>query len=98
MTALRPFCIAILCAGFLIYGAVFVPTPPRAEAQVQVAPSKDEIVRLGETLFNDRTLSNPGGQACVSCHDPEAGYTFPISANTSDAVAVVTVVPYTGAG
>ncbi len=29
------------------------------------------ITRLGELLFNDTNLSEPKGQACVSCHDPK---------------------------
>jgi cytochrome c peroxidase len=28
------------------------------------------ITKLGEFLFNDTNLSEPKGQACVSCHDP----------------------------
>jgi cytochrome c peroxidase len=29
------------------------------------------ITKLGEFLFNDTNLSEPKGQACVSCHDPK---------------------------
>jgi cytochrome c peroxidase len=31
------------------------------------------ITRLGELLFNDTNLSEPKGQACVSCHDAKKG-------------------------
>jgi cytochrome c peroxidase len=30
------------------------------------------ITKLGEFLFNDTNLSEPKGQACVSCHDPKS--------------------------
>jgi cytochrome c peroxidase len=32
---------------------------------------------LGEKLFFDRTLSEPEGQSCASCHGPEVGWTGP---------------------
>ncbi|MBS1703290.1 MAG: hypothetical protein JST12_16620 [Armatimonadetes bacterium] len=38
-----------------------------------------EVVELGRMLFRDKGLSNPPGQACISCHDPAAGYTYPDS-------------------
>lgn len=38
------------------------------------------LAALGETLFNDRTLSNPVGQSCASCHSSEVAFTFPDSA------------------
>ena len=39
-----------------------------------------DVVALGRALFRDKTLSNPIGQACISCHDPSTGFTFPDSA------------------
>ena len=33
--------------------------------------------QLGRELFNDRTLSQPGGQSCASCHVAGAGFTDP---------------------
>ncbi|MGB6650522.1 MAG: cytochrome-c peroxidase [Bacteroidota bacterium] len=49
--------------------------------------SADGLTRkeqLGKLLFHDRNLSTPPGQACVDCHDPEAGFgnpdaTLPVS-------------------
>ncbi len=38
-----------------------------------------EVVALGRALFRDKNLSNPPGQACISCHDPSTGFTFPDS-------------------
>lgn len=33
--------------------------------------------KLGERIFFDTNLSSPPGQACASCHDPEAGFADP---------------------
>lgn len=33
--------------------------------------------KLGRDLFVDTSLSNPAGQACISCHAPGAGFTDP---------------------
>ena len=38
-----------------------------------------EVIALGKALFHEKGLSNPAGQACVSCHDQSTGYTFPDS-------------------
>jgi len=31
-------------------------------------------VTLGKQLFFDQNLSNPGGQSCATCHNPETGF------------------------
>jgi cytochrome c peroxidase len=51
----------------------FAANTSRREASANLAS-------LGETLFNDATLSNPVGQSCASCHSSEAAMTFPNSA------------------
>lgn len=33
---------------------------------------------LGKKLFSETSLSNPGGQACISCHAPETGFSDPL--------------------
>lgn len=33
--------------------------------------------KLGRDLFTDTSLSNPAGQACMSCHTPGAGFADP---------------------
>lgn len=33
---------------------------------------------LGERLFKDTNLSDPHGQSCQSCHDPDAGFADPV--------------------
>lgn len=37
------------------------------------------IEQLGDKIFHDINLSKDTNQACVSCHDPEAGWTSPDS-------------------
>jgi cytochrome c peroxidase len=39
--------------------------------------SNKDMQLLGEKLFFDRTLSEPEGQSCASCHGPEVGWTGP---------------------
>lgn len=34
-------------------------------------------IALGRKLFAETTLSNPVGQACISCHSPETGFSDP---------------------
>ena len=40
-------------------------------------PSDEEL--LGEFLYFDENLSQPGGQSCASCHLPDAGFADPDS-------------------
>ncbi len=40
-----------------------------------VAPTQEQ--HLGRLLYFDKSLSNPVGQACASCHLPRAGYADP---------------------
>lgn len=52
---------------------------------------------LGKKLFFDERLSMPRGQACASCHDPEAGFTSPSSEiNAAGAVIPGAVEERTG--
>ena len=49
------------------------------------------LAQLGKKIFFDANLSEPAGQSCASCHQPEAGWTGPDS--TVNAAASV----YSGA-
>lgn len=63
--------------GSLVAGAVWPQGPAPLK---QIAPLRVDdpaLVALGKTLFYDKNLSNPPGQACVSCHDPATGYSYP---------------------
>ncbi len=42
-----------------------------------LAADSPEMVALGKALFFDKNLSQPDGQACVSCHKPETGFADP---------------------
>ena len=47
--------------------------------QVTAAATKTE---LGKKLFFDANLSEPAGQSCASCHDPNAAFADPATNNT----------------
>ncbi|HEY3781073.1 MAG TPA: cytochrome c peroxidase [Fimbriimonadaceae bacterium] len=64
-------CAPLFIAGLLTSGAQL-----SAAAQ---SPNKQLQILLGEQLFFDKQLSNPAGMACSSCHDPAAGFSYPIS-------------------
>ena len=34
-------------------------------------PAKKQLEQLGELIFRDRSLSEPAGQSCASCHHPD---------------------------
>jgi cytochrome c peroxidase len=37
----------------------------------------DDAATIGGQIFADTTLSNPAGQACISCHDPKHAFADP---------------------
>jgi cytochrome c peroxidase len=39
--------------------------------------ASNDLKLFGEKLFFDKTLSDPEGQSCASCHGPEVGWTGP---------------------
>lgn len=60
--------IALLSVAVLVVGMLAQP----ASAQ-QITPQE----QLGRDLFFDLELSEPAGQGCVSCHDPNFGFADP---------------------
>lgn len=66
--------LAILSAGLFL-------SPRSAIGSTDLArrPEPRAVIDLGRQLFDDTTLSTPGGMACVSCHDPAAGFSYPNS-------------------
>ena len=52
---------------------IFSLTSCKKDKDVKVVTPTDKI-QLGKKIFFDKDLSNPGGQACSSCHGPEAGF------------------------
>jgi len=82
-TVLQPLTLPVLISSLLttlLCGpSAFAQTQPNmarapisAPAPSQPPPSRLE--RIGTAIFNDRTLSEPKGTACVSCHLPGTGF------------------------
>jgi len=61
------FSVAVVIAGFAL---LFV-----GYAQVNLTP----VEELGRFLYFDENLSEPAGQSCASCHDPDFGFVDPDS-------------------
>jgi cytochrome c peroxidase len=59
-------------AGFSVFAAALAGCTPPSETLP--ALSKAE---LGRKLFFDTRLSEPEGQSCASCHDPQTGFADP---------------------
>lgn len=72
-TARLAFLTACLIPGLVAFKA------DQAVVRLPVLKYSNDVVALGRALFRDKSLSNPPGQACISCHDPSAGFTFPDS-------------------
>ncbi|HTQ11950.1 MAG TPA: cytochrome c peroxidase [Fimbriimonadaceae bacterium] len=63
----------LLVAGVVALGIGSVSTNARPRGEQDPLRLAD----LGKRLFEDRSLSNPPGLACASCHAREAGFTYP---------------------
>jgi len=49
------------------------------KTKAQVGPDPRLVAQLGKALFFEADLSNPKGMSCATCHNPDAGFSFPIS-------------------
>ena len=58
------------------------------------APSKQKLEELGKQVFWDN-ISDPPRMACVTCHDPSAGWTFKHAQTNKHQVAVTGANPHT---
>lgn len=56
-----------------LLGVVLLLVPIGSLCATRLTP----VEELGKMMFFDRNLSNPPGQACADCHDPENGWTGP---------------------
>lgn len=54
----------------------------------EVKITEEEKIALGKAIFFDTGLSDPSGQACASCHSPEAGFANPNRTNPTSEGAV----------
>ena len=79
-TTLRTLAYVCAGAGIFLFGSL---SSQAGEAAGNQVPKTDvdeaSLVALGRTLFNDKTLSDPPGLGCVSCHSPETGFSYPLS-------------------
>lgn len=64
----------IFCTAALIAAMIISSSPDRVFAQT---PPLSPIEELGKSIFFDENLSDPAGQSCASCHDPNAGFAEP---------------------
>jgi cytochrome c peroxidase len=65
-----------LIFGVLILAGVLITfTATASQAQTSLTP----IEELGQFLYFDENLSEPAGQSCASCHDPDFGFDDPDS-------------------
>ncbi len=65
---------AIILVVLLAVTATVDNSPARSPSK-QAPADKKLLEKLGKQIFFDKNLSNPPGLACVSCHNPESGYT-----------------------
>ncbi len=70
---------------------VLKPLPAPAQTPNVVPLSLAE--QLGKDIFFDRTLSNPEGYACATCHVPQTGFTGPSTLVNQIAGPVPGVIP-----
>jgi cytochrome c peroxidase len=54
------------------------------DALAAFGPNAAGKVKLGALIFNDKSLSEPPGQACASCHDPARAFADPRGTATSE--------------
>jgi cytochrome c peroxidase len=80
-------------ASFIGAIAWLSASPSRAQAHFPLpahpVPASSPKEELGREIFFDTDLSTPAGQACASCHAPEAGFRFP-SSSVNQAFGVAT--------
>ena len=72
--------LSILIVGGLCLSAACRRTAPIGATPEAIANGSPEgsltaVERLGMLLFQDTSLSEPAGQACISCHDPSRAFT-----------------------
>lgn len=62
--------VAVLAAAVASRARAELPPGPGAA----VARPGDDLIDLGRAIFFDRSLSEPAGTSCASCHDPERAF------------------------
>jgi cytochrome c peroxidase len=64
----------VAATSMLLLLCVLAPVVPATAEPVE---ADSPLVQLGQALFFDTQLSEPAGQACVSCHDPARAFAHP---------------------
>jgi len=57
--------------------AIETENPAKVNARVLSDGELSDKESLGKLIFFDTNLSEPAGQSCASCHDPESGFAEP---------------------
>ena len=83
---------ATLATPIFVLGVLSLSTTKSVAAYRQ-SENQTEIIALGRKLFFDTTLSSPPGMACVTCHDPTAGFSYPESEVNQNMGPVPGVIP-----
>ncbi len=78
-TKVRAFISLSISAAVLAAGVASSASTPRGQEVPGAISNPPQLIALGRALFYDKSMSNPPGMACVSCHDPATGYTYPDS-------------------
>ncbi|MCB2178446.1 cytochrome-c peroxidase [bacterium] len=65
----------LVAAALFLLGSLFTFTFTQSQAETALSPKE----QLGMKLYFDEDLSEPSGQACASCHDPNFGFVDPDS-------------------
>lgn len=75
MTTRRVLLFTFMCTAVLFLISVL--------ATAAQSPDAEPKEQLGESIFFDENLSLYQNQSCASCHDPQVGFTGPISATNA---------------
>jgi cytochrome c peroxidase len=67
-------CVLILAILSLVPSSVLGAESPRYPSVDRDASVANSPAALGRMLFFDETLSEPAGQSCATCHDPERAF------------------------
>ena len=81
---MRTYKITITCCLLLlviISASIIVTSCNKTTGTITVVPSQK--VQLGKLIFFDKTLSNPVGQSCSSCHSASTAFSDPTHSTVS---------------
>ena len=70
--------VKFICSISII--TLFMACDSSEEGETNIEPPIDIAalkIELGEAIFNDINLSEPGGQSCADCHNSQAGFADP---------------------